>query len=311
MVVRDAPGGNPGARPGGLEVLMVRRNLRSDFVGGAYVFPGGALDPSDYSESLADVCPGRRDRDASSLLGIDAGGLAYWVAVLRECFEEAGVLLAYSSDSFVNTTTQATQSTQDRDGAIRSFDDRSLISFADPKRHAHFQQLRAALNSKEKSFLQLCVDERLSLAVERVFYFAHWITPEGAPRRYDTRFFVARAPAGQSPANDAGETIDEVWIAPSDALRRHNEGQMELIFPTIRNLQAISRFKSCDELMGAAAAAEGSVPVVEPRVLLDGNGVRIVLPGDPGYDDTNNARPPSDPTVFNEAVRKISRENNE
>ena len=91
MVVRDALG------PEGvtaLEVLMVRRNLRSDFVGGGYVFPGGAVDPHDGAVEAEALCVGRNDAEASALLGLASGGLAYWVAGVRETFEEAGLLLA-------------------------------------------------------------------------------------------------------------------------------------------------------------------------------------------------------------------------
>ena len=117
-----------------------------------------------------------------------------------------------------------------------------------------------------------------------VHYFAHWITPRGAPRRYDTRFFVAAAPPGQIAAHDAGETIAEVWIAPRRALARHRAGEIEIIFPTIRNLQAIGRFATSAALLEAAARASSAVPTIEPRVVPDGNGMRIVLPGDPGYE---------------------------
>src|SRR5436190_16422712 len=90
MLVRD------GAE--GMEVFMLRRNLNSDFVGGAYVFPGGAVDQPDRHADLEAISEGRSDDQASQLLGIDRGGLAYWVAAIRECFEEAGVLLAYDAD---------------------------------------------------------------------------------------------------------------------------------------------------------------------------------------------------------------------
>ena len=146
-----------------------------------------------------------------------------------------------------------------------------------------------------------------------IHYFAHWITPRGAPRRYDTRFFVAAAPPGQIAAHDAGETIDEVWISPHDALERHRAGEIEVIFPTIRNLQAIGRFATSTELLAAAARASSAVPTIEPRVVPDGNGMRIVLPGDPAYE----RRPVADPGDgvargdFNEAVRAVSMKANE
>jgi hypothetical protein len=123
----------------------------------------------------------------------------------------------------------------------------------------------------------------VSLAVDRVLYFSHWITPEPAPKRYDTRFFTACVPPGQTAVHDDYETVETVWIRPSDALASHEAGEFDLIFPTIKNLQAISRFSTPAELLDAAAAAE-HVPAVLPRVISDGHGVRIVLPGDPDYE---------------------------
>jgi 8-oxo-dGTP pyrophosphatase MutT (NUDIX family) len=308
MPVRDAPGapGGPGGGRPGIEVLMVRRNLRSDFVGGAYVFPGGAVDPADGGRDAELLCTGRDDAGASAVLGVDSGGLAYWVAVLRECFEEAGLLLAYRPGG---------------DGQLVSFDREDLA--------ARFARHRREVNAGKRRFLDVCREEGLTLAVDRVHYFAHWITPEGAPRRYDTRFFVAAAPAGQTPDHDRGETIAARWIGPADALRLHRDGEIELIFPTIRNLQAISRFESSTDLIAAAApvGTAGAVPTVLPRVVADGNGVRILLPGDEGYEQVGNSGAPpvppgpagtgalvagssggggAGPIDFNAAVRAIS-----
>ncbi len=187
MLVRDAPAPSGGTS---LEVLMVRRNLRSDFVGGAYVFPGGAVDPLDGGPEAEAICAGRTDAGASALLGFESGGLAYWVAVVRETFEEAGILLAR------------------REGGP------DLLA-GDAEEEARFAAERVAVNSGTRRFLDLCRDEGLRLSVGDIHYFAHWITPRGAPRRYDTRFFVAAAPPGQIAAHDAGETIAEVWISPA------------------------------------------------------------------------------------------------
>jgi len=279
MLVRD--GTEAAEAP--LEVLMVRRNLRSDFVGGAYVFPGGGVDPADSGPDAEALCAGRVDAGASALLGLGAGGLGYWVAALRECFEEAGVLLAYTDGRHTGP----------------------LLSLAVGEHAERFAAQRRQLNDGTLNFLELCRDENLRLAVDGVHYFAHWVTPKGAPRRYDTRFFVAAAPPDQTPAHDAGETIAEEWIRPAEALRRHREAEFELIFPTIRNLQAIGRFATAGALLEAAAAA-GRPPVIEPRVVADGNGVRILLPGDPGYDEApdDHGGAPGD---FNDAVRAISR----
>jgi 8-oxo-dGTP pyrophosphatase MutT (NUDIX family) len=291
MLVRDAPAlaGVIGATGRSrLEVLMVRRNLRSDFVGGAYVFPGGAVDPLDGGAEAEALCAGRGDAAASAVLGVGSGGLAYWVAVVRETFEEAGLLLARRAD-----------------GA-------DLLA-GDAKEEARIALERAAVNAGTRRFLDLCRDEGLRLTVGDVHYFAHWITPRGAPRRYDTRFFVAAAPPGQMAAHSASETIAEVWISPHDALARHRAGEIEIIFPTIRNLQAIGRFSTSSELLRAAEEASSAVPTIEPRVVPDGNGMRIVLPGDPAYEQAPVPDPGDDDARgdFNEAVRAVSRQANE
>ncbi|HWE67004.1 MAG TPA: hypothetical protein VG298_10210 [Acidimicrobiales bacterium] len=285
MLVRDAA--EPAVDDSPLEVLMVRRNLRSDFVGGAYVFPGGAVDPADSGPEAEATCVGRSDAGASALLGVATGGLAYWIAALRETFEEAGLLLA------------------ERAGG-------PALLAGDPVEAARFVEERAAVNAGTRRFLDLCRDEALLLQVGDVHYFAHWITPPGAPRRFDTRFFVAAAPPSQQAAHDAGETIAETWISPRQALAGHRDGVFEMIFPTIRNLQAISRFETSAALLAAAAAASSSVPTIEPRVVADGNGVRIVLPGDEGYEFA----PPTSgfeggPANYNDAVRAISRAANQ
>ena len=159
------------------------------------------------------------------------------------------------------------------------------------------------MNAGSRRFLDLCRDEGLRLLVGQVHYFAHWIAPRGTPRRFDTRFFVAAAPPGQMAAHDAGETIAATWISPGRALEGHRNGVFELIFPTIRNLQAIGRFASAGALLEAAENASRSVPTIEPRVVADGNGVRILLPGDEGYDEVAGARPPDGAEQFTDAIR--------
>lgn len=252
MLVRDGDDGR-------VQVFMLRRNLDSDFVGGAYVFPGGAVDEADRHADLEAVCAGRSDDQASALLGVDRGGLAYWVAAIRECFEEAGVLLAYGPDG-------------------------EVMSFADDETARRFHAHRQAVDTGGTRLLEVCDVEGLRLAVDRIHYFSHWITPVGPPRRYDTRFFVAAAPPEQVPLHDDRETIANLWVNPADALARHEAGELDLIFPTIKNLEAIARFDKSVELLDAAAAVE-HVPTILPRITADAHGVRILLPGDPGYDE--------------------------
>jgi 8-oxo-dGTP pyrophosphatase MutT (NUDIX family) len=250
MLVRDGADG--------LEVFMLRRNLNSDFVGGAYVFPGGAVDEADRHADLERVCRGRSDDQASNLLGIDSGGLAFWVAAIRESFEEAGVLLATDGDG-------------------------TVLSFADPDVAERFNVHRKAVDTGERRLIEVCEAEDVVLAVDQIHYFSHWITPEGAPRRYDTRFFVCAAPPEQVPLHDDRETIANVWIRPADALERHRAGSFDLIFPTIKSLETISRFARAQDLLDAAAAI-AEVPTILPRIANDGHGARILLPGDEGYD---------------------------
>jgi 8-oxo-dGTP pyrophosphatase MutT (NUDIX family) len=259
MLVRDAQtSGGPA-----LEVCMLRRHLNSDFVGGAYVFPGGKVDDADRTAGAEEACVGRSDAVASDMLGIDSGGLAFWVGALRECFEEAGVLLAYPRGV-------------EPGGA--------LVDVSDPELRHRLAALRVELNAGTVNFLDAVRSENLCLAVDRVHYFSHWITPEPAPKRYDTRFFVTALPPGQIPVHDDHETTDTVWVQPSEALARAAAGEFDIIFPTIKNLEAISRFTTSIELLAAAAAVE-RVPTVLPRVVADERGFRILLPGDPGYDE--------------------------
>jgi 8-oxo-dGTP pyrophosphatase MutT (NUDIX family) len=256
MLVRDSADG--------LEVFMLRRNLQSDFVGGAYVFPGGAVDPDDRHQNLEPICTGRTDADASDQLGVEDGGLAFWVAAIRECFEEAGVLLALVAG-----------------GAVVRFDDPAVAD--------RFAVHRKAVDNGERRLVEVCRDEGLQLAVDSIYYFSHWITPEGAPRRYDTRFFVTRAPEAQVPLHDNHEVIANLWIRPAEALARHEAGEFELIFPTVRSLVSLSRFASADELLDHAAAIN-DVPAILPKIVEDeGGGVRIVLPGDAEYDHVQSA----------------------
>jgi 8-oxo-dGTP pyrophosphatase MutT (NUDIX family) len=260
MLVRDVS-----AQTGGtdMQVLMLRRNAQSVWVAGAHLFPGGAVDPDDGSEETARHCAGRDDAEASRILGIKKGGRSFFVAAVRECFEEAGILLALTGGE--------------------------ALSFADAEVAGRFVEHRRRLNAGEVRLADICAAENLSLDLDRVAYFSHWITPEGAPRRYDTRFFVGVVPEGQEALHDDSEVVASTWIEPAAALDRHRAGELDLMFPTMKNLEAIGRFRRAADLMTAAAAAE--VPAILPRITVEGDGVRIVLPGDDGYEDATGLPP--------------------
>lgn len=247
MLLRD------GAR--GLEVCMLQRNLRSDFVGGAYVFPGGGVDEGDLEPELAGVCVGRSDAEASRLVGAPRGGLAYWVAAVRESFEEAGVLLARNPDG-------------------------EVVSFEDPEVARRFEAHRRDVDSGRRRLADVCREEELQLDVGAMHYFSRWVTPLGAPRRYDTLFFVAAAPEGQTALHDDREVIGTRWVTPAEALADHGAGRITLIFPTVRTLVALDRFDRAADVLRHAAAQE-RVDAVVPMLRDEGDGLRIVLPGDP------------------------------
>ncbi len=248
-----------------VEVCMLRRNLASEFVAGVYVFPGGSVDPDDRGPEAEALCRGRTDAEASEILGIDSGGLAFWVAALRECFEEAGVMVARNRDN------------SHPDGV-------TLLDTTDPGTAERFAAHRDAVNEGSTRLLDVCRQEDLVLAADAVHYVSHWITPEVAPRRYDTRFFITAAPPGQVARHDDTETIATIWVRPGDALARHAAGDIELLPPTIANLKNIEPYRSTGEVM-AWAQTVTDVPAVLPIVLIEDGHLLVLRPGDLGYEE--------------------------
>jgi 8-oxo-dGTP pyrophosphatase MutT (NUDIX family) len=241
--------------PGGFEVLMMQRNFKSVFMPGMHVFPGGAVDVHDGTQDMAALCSGLNDTDASNRLGIARGGLAYWVAAIRESFEEAGILLAC-----------------DEGGEIVALDDAT--------RAERFHAYRARVEQGDHPLSELLREEGLRLPLERITYFSHWITPVGAPRRYDTRFFVAAAPEGQRPLHDNRETINHVWVRPAEALSLNKQKKFDMRTPTVHTLRLFAEHDGVASLMRTLRAL-GEIPVIEPRIAKSG---RRVLPGDPEYE---------------------------
>lgn len=233
MLVRDGQGG--------VEVFMMERSAHGNF-GGLYVFPGGKVDPADAGAAAMALCQGPSRFEANRLLNLPAGGLAYWVAALRECFEEAGLLLASQKHGGLLDL---------RDGDVRR----------------RLRADRARLNDGEKGALEeLCAREGLRLATDRLAYVAHWITPIGTASRFDTRFFVALAPAHQEAIHDGHEAVHSLWIRPEDALARQAAGELAMISPTIANLEGLTGYGSADALVRAKAGmAPRDIPTLMPR----------------------------------------------
>jgi len=207
----------------GPEVFMMQRPGGVDFPD-LHVFPGGKVDEGDFApELLTGLPPAVADR----LLGVPAA-LRYWVAAIRECFEECGVLLAYRGGS--------------------------LIRWADEGEIERFNGYRQRLIDGETSMLEVCRREGLRLAADRVLYFSHWITPEQAPRRFDTRFFIAAMPDDQQTIAHAWETADDEWVRPRDALAAFEAGRWQMISPTLTTLESIAGYSDVPAMLDAVLA---------------------------------------------------------
>jgi glyoxylase-like metal-dependent hydrolase (beta-lactamase superfamily II)/8-oxo-dGTP pyrophosphatase MutT (NUDIX family) len=212
----------------GPEAFMLQRTKSAAFLAGAHVFPGGALDKADRDVRVLRRVAGLSDADASARLGVDSGGLAYWVAALRECFEETGILLAEGEDGLPI------------DGA----------------RAAALAPLRALLHAGKLSFHEFLDKERLVLRAGELAYFGHWITAPGRARRFDTRFFLALAPQDQVGAHDGTELIDSLWLRPQDAIDLEARGDLQLVFATKNTLADLIRFARAKDALEHAREAD-------------------------------------------------------
>ena len=254
MLVRDGSDG--------LEVFMLQRTMSAAFAKGQFVFPGGKVDDADHGDAFEPICDGLDDAVASARMGMDHGGLAWLVAAIRECFEEAGVLLARRSTV---TTSFASKVPTSKPG---------------------WNAARHEIHDGSRSLAELCADEGLLLLVDRIHLVDHWITPVGERRRFDTRFFVALAPDAQEPLHDDGETIASLWVRPADAIRMWQAGELQMFPPTVASLEFLQGYASAASAVEAAASV-GVPPVVLPRIVFDGDRiVGIRRPGDPDYEIT-------------------------
>jgi glyoxylase-like metal-dependent hydrolase (beta-lactamase superfamily II)/8-oxo-dGTP pyrophosphatase MutT (NUDIX family) len=212
----------------GPEAFLLQRTRSAAFLAGAHVFPGGALDKADRDPRVLRRVSGLSDAEASARLGVASGGLGYWVAALRECFEEAGILLAEGEDGLPI------------DGA----------------RAAALAPYRGLLHAGKVSFHAFLDKERLTLRAGELTYFGHWITAPGRARRFDTRFFLAAAPADQVGTHDGTELIDSVWLRPQDAIDLEARGDLQLVFATKNTLADLVRFARVRDALERAREAE-------------------------------------------------------
>lgn len=221
----------------GPEVLLLKRHRASGFVPGAFVFPGGRVDPADAEHPWTIE---QQEPPAD-----------YWGAVLREIFEETGVLLA-------------------RDAAGGW-----------PASAASDEQVegwREQLMLEQTSLAGLLIAEGLQPAFDQIVYLSHWITPVAEPRRYDTRFFLAHLPAQRQVRIDAREMTEAIWVTPAAALARFQEGSLPMVFPTVRTLQQLTDYRLTADAL--SAFRNRTITPILPRLVRTPDGVAIVIDED-------------------------------
>ena len=254
----------------GLKLLLLQRTWEAVFMPGFFVFPGGSVDERESSGKAHAI--GLRDADIGKTMSLDEGGAEYMLAAVRECFEEAGVLLAL-----------------DQNGADITND-----------HPAHGD--REALFRGDVTLAELCRRHKLTIPLDRLAYLGHWVTPPGPPRRFDTRFFIAVAPEGQLASHDGVETIDHIWLSPKQALEDHRSGRRLLGLPTIGTLRILADFDTTDALMRYAHANPPEPYPSKPWPARKKDKPVILEPGAPAYDEAVKLDPEGEGTTHAEIV---------
>jgi 8-oxo-dGTP pyrophosphatase MutT (NUDIX family) len=219
VLLRPASGGK-------FEILLTRRPTQMRFLGGYYVFPGGAVHQDDYSAKVLERCRGLSGNDARKILTSSHDpeqALGHWVAVARELFEEVGVLLC------------VTETGDDIDGSEQRATDRIELK-------------RQAIVKNELDFGSFLESENLFCDLSRAIYFDHWVTPEIYSMRFDTRFYLAKLPQNQTPLTRSEEVTDSLWVAPQDALSRIHRRDFPLLPPTTTVLAQLGEISTWNEL---------------------------------------------------------------
>ncbi|MBQ75382.1 MAG: NUDIX hydrolase [Gammaproteobacteria bacterium] len=233
----------------GLEVFTVIRHHQIDFASGALVFPGGRVDAGDAE--VRDHCEGADD--------LDDEACAFMAGAIREAFEECGILLA------------------------RSVGESGLVS---GERVAALEHYRDSLHKGETSLLQFLKQESLTLAFDHLQHFAHWITPEMMPKRFDTHFYLAIAPDDHIAIHDGHESVDSIWISPKDAIEGGDNGKYTIIFPTRLNIEMLGESSSVENAM-EMAKARTVIPVL-PQLENREDGEYLCIPSEAGYKVTES-----------------------
>ena len=229
-----------------IEVFMVVRHHQIDFASGALVFPGGKVDENDLNPEL------RKHTISSN--EINDQELSYRIAGIRECYEEADVLFAYEENSS------------------------EIIS---NERLTKLIKWREKFNNKEGSMYDFAVEENIKFNLDNLIPFAHWITPQMMPKRFDTYFYIAEAPKDHLGNHDGKESVDSIWITPKQALDDCYSKKRTIIFPTRMNLEKLSRFKTVKEAL--EKIKKETIITVEPKIEKNNDGVFLTIPENAGY----------------------------
>jgi len=246
----------------GFQVFLLKRSEKSSFMGSNYVYPGGVVDESDSDSSLLPFCHGFTPVKASVELRRclpEHESMAVFLSCIRELFEEAGILLAY-----------------DKEG--------NMLSFKDQQQIERFTRYRQLLHTRRMTLNEIAKNERISLARDCLRLYAHWITPEARPIRFDTFFFIARNPEGQKAIADQIETTDGLWIRPDVALLENLEGRLVLSPPTLKTLEDLSRFDTVDDIFDSLIDCDVS-PIL-PTLFFTKKESFVLFPWDPDYGKT-------------------------
>lgn len=226
----------------GIEILLLKRHRASGFVPGAYVFAGGRVDEEDADDRITAALR------AASVDAPTTPPLDYWIATIREVFEESGVLLARDSSGHPVAALSA-----------------------DPR----VGELREALMTGNATMIDVLQTLRVYPDLSAMAYAAHWITPLAEARRYDTRFFYAAMPHGAEATADAREMSDAIWLSPGEALERFRAGRLPMVFPTVKTLEGLMQYTDVAAALADARASE--IKPILPRLVRVQDGVGIAI----------------------------------
>lgn len=245
------------------ELFLMKRHGGNSFMAGAYVFPGGMLEHADLDSQLQEDILDFEGSAAELLQEPDLGeprARALFLCAARELFEETGVLLAV-----VN--------------GLPAMGNLPQL----------FSQ-RLPLQKGERQFSEFARSENLSFLPGRLIPYSRWITPVVEPKRFDTRFFLARLPQGQTAEHDGVELVDSLWVTPAQALKRHDQGELSLMPPTLKTIEELSEFDTLESLLDQARR-ERIFPIM-PEAFVQERGVGVRLPYDPQYANEEYRQPP-------------------